>query len=144
VGLVIDTSAIVEIERIAESRNGDADTWDELRARAGEAVVVIPAIVCAEILLGVELASGTKRAAQRRARLEELCARVPVIDFDLSVARAWARLFAALQQSGRMIPANDLAVAATADHLAYGVLVGRGGEKHFRAIEGLDVMTVNA
>lgn len=143
-GLVIDTSAIVEIERMAESRNGDGDTWQELRARAGDAVVVIPAIVCAEILVGVELASGTKRAGQRRARLEELCARVPVIDFDLDVARAWARLFAALQQSGRMIPANDLAVAATATYLAYGVLVGRGGEKHFRAIDGLEVMTVSA
>ena len=36
-----------------------------------------------------------------------------------------------------MIPANDLAVAATALQLEYGVLVGPQDEAHFRRVPGL-------
>ena len=38
---------------------------------------------------------------------------------------------------GRLIPSNDLAVAATAVHLGFGVVIGPREEKHFRRIEGL-------
>jgi tRNA(fMet)-specific endonuclease VapC len=139
VGLVIDTSALVDAERLAVRA---APAWDTLLARVGDRPAVLPAIVYAEALAGVELADTTKRAGTRRARLEALTAAIAVVEFDVEVARAWARLFAALQRAGRMIPANDLAVAATATHLGYGVLVGASGEKHFRAIEGLEVITI--
>ncbi len=138
-GLVIDTSALVDAERLAVS---DTAAWDTLLARVGDQPAVLPAIVYAEALAGVELAGTTKRAGARRARLDALTAAIAILDFDVDVARAWARLFATLQRSGRMIPANDLAVAATAKHLAYGLLVGAGGEKHFRTIEGLEVITI--
>lgn len=36
-----------------------------------------------------------------------------------------------------MIPANDLAVAATALQLGFGVLIGPKNERHFRRIKGL-------
>jgi predicted nucleic acid-binding protein len=39
-----------------------------------------------------------------------------------------------------LIPANDLAVAATALHLEYGVLVGPEDEAHFRRVDGLRVV----
>jgi hypothetical protein len=38
-----------------------------------------------------------------------------------------------------MIPANDLAVAATAVHLEFGVLVGPKDEEHYRRIPALAV-----
>ena len=68
-----------------------------------------------------------------------LVARVPVIDFNASIARRWARAFTKLQRSGEPIPANDLAVAATALHLDFPVLVGPSGEGHFRRVSGLVV-----
>jgi predicted nucleic acid-binding protein len=46
-------------------------------------------------------------------------------------------LFVELSRDGRMIPANDLAVAATARHLDYEVLIGPDGEEHFGRIPGL-------
>jgi predicted nucleic acid-binding protein len=64
---------------------------------------------------------------------------------DLSDRRrqvAWAELFAVLSKPGRMIPSNDLAVAATARHLGYGALVGPTDEKRFRGVPGLRVVTV--
>ncbi|MGH7551926.1 MAG: hypothetical protein ACREMQ_02735, partial [Longimicrobiales bacterium] len=53
------------------------------------------------------------------------------------IANRWAALFAGLTRQGRMIPANDLAVAATALHLGFGVLLGPTGEDHFERVSGL-------
>ena len=64
---------------------------------------------------------------------------MPVIDFGASIAEQWAQLFAALSKRGRMIPANDLTVAATARFLNFGVLVGPADERHFKSIDGLQV-----
>ncbi len=43
-----------------------------------------------------------------------------------------------------MIPANDIAVAATARALGGGVLVGPQDEASFRAVPGLDVCVLRA
>ena len=42
-------------------------------------------------------------------------------------------------REGHLIPANDLAVAATALHLGFGVVVGQQDEAHFRSVPGLRV-----
>ena len=62
-----------------------------------------------------------------------------MIDFNASIAHHWARAFAKLRRSGEPIPANDLAVVATALHLDFPVLVGPSGEAHFRRVAGLVV-----
>ena len=82
------------------------------------------------------------RAASRRAKIDALVARVPIVEFDSELAERWADLFATLTQQGRLIPSNDLAVAATAIHLGFGVLVGPRDEAHFRTVPGLRVETV--
>ena len=107
---------------------------------------MLPAAVYAELLVGVELADGPKRAAMRRARIDALVVRVRVVDFGEAIAEEWARLFAALSRVGRLIPANDLAVAATALHLGFTVLVGPSDERHFRVVKGLRVeaLRINA
>jgi len=51
-------------------------------------------------------------------------------------------LYARLSRRGRLIPSNDLAVAATALDLGFGVLVGPTGEAHFRAVPGLRVVVL--
>lgn len=136
-GLLIDTSALVAIER--------ADVaWERALAAWGDEAVAVPAIVYAELLLGVELADEVARAARRKARIEALVSRVPVVEFGAGAAAHWARLFAALSQAGRLIPANDLAVAATAVFLDFGVLVGPRDQAHFRAVPGLRVEALPA
>ncbi|MEX1256142.1 MAG: hypothetical protein WEG36_00840 [Gemmatimonadota bacterium] len=54
-------------------------------------------------------------------------------------ANRWAGLFAQLHRTGALVPASDLAVAATALHLGFGVLVGPADESHFRRVVGLRV-----
>jgi predicted nucleic acid-binding protein len=62
-----------------------------------------------------------------------------VVDFGVSIAERWAELFTTLTRQGHLIPANDLAVAATAIHLGFGVVVGPQDEAHFRLVPGLRV-----
>lgn len=139
-GVVIDTSALVAVERRAGAEDvAQAKTWKRLIGRLAGETAVLPAAVYAELLVGVQLANGPRRAAARRARVEALTAHLPVVDFSASIAEEWARLFAALSRAGQLIPANDLAVAATASFLGYAVLVGPDDERHFRLVPGLKV-----
>ncbi len=140
-GLVIDTSALIAAERQSASLKGP-DAWTRQFPQLAAEPVVLPAVVLAEILAGVAMADTAMRAAARRARIDALVAHVPVVDFDSEVAEEWARLFATLSRSGRMIPSNDLAVAATARRLQFGVLVGPSDEKHFKMVDELRVETL--
>lgn len=129
-GVVIDTSALVDLER-AETRYDLLDGLTES--------MVMPAIVLAELLVGVRLATSRRRAATRQAQIDALRSRIPVIEFGAAVAERWATLVAALRGSGAVVPANDLCVAATALDLGWDVLVGRRDEAHFRRVPGLGV-----
>ena len=131
-GLVIDTSALVSLERAARP-------WQAALDAAAAEPAALPAIVYAELVSGVLLADTPSRAASRRAKIDALAATVPIVDFGRVIAERWAQLFATLQRLGHLIPGNDLAVAATALELGFGVLVGPRDEQHFRAVPGLRV-----
>lgn len=133
-GLVIDTSALVALER------SDADWSNALP----DEPAVVAAVVYAELLVGVQMADSRKRAASRRAKIDALLATVPLVDFGLAQAERWAVLFSQLSRAGTLIPANDLVVAATALELDYGVLVGPADEAHFRRVPKLRVVVLGA
>jgi len=107
--------------------------------RIGGEPAVVPAIVYAELLVGAELAETAERRALRRARIGALISGMPVVEFGAEIAERWARLYAILSRQGRLIPSNDLSVAATALHLGFGVLVGPRDEAHFRQVPELRV-----
>lgn len=129
-GLVIDTSAFVALERGGASEAG---------LQALDEPAVLPAIVYAELLAGVRLADSGHRARERRSKIEALTAQLPVTEFGTDTADHWADVYAELSRAGRLIPANDLAVAATARQLSFGVLVGPADEGHFRRVPNLRV-----
>lgn len=142
-GLVIDTSALVAIER-SRTASTAAEAWRPLLERVGTMPIVLPSIVYAELMVGVELADTAGRARARQARVDALVERLTVADFDGGCARVWARLFAEQSVKGQRLPSNHLAVAATAIHLGFGVLVGPADERHFRTVEGLEVVVMEA
>lgn len=131
-GLVIDTSAFVAIER-------EGLRWEESLPEIADEAVALAAIVYAELMAGVELANSPERAAARRSKIDALVARVPVVPFGMTMAERWAAIFAVLHRSGSLIPANDLAVAATALELGFGVLIGPENEAHFRRVPDLRI-----
>ncbi|HEX8718951.1 MAG TPA: PIN domain-containing protein [Gemmatimonadaceae bacterium] len=134
-GLVIDTSALVALER------SGADWPAALGSYASEAIA-LPAAVYGELLVGVSLAGNRERARKRRARIEALVDVTGIVDFDASIAEHWAELFALLSKRGHLIPSNHLAVAATARFLDFGVLVDPHDERHFRGVPDLHVVLI--
>lgn len=75
--------------------------------------VAIAAITVAELQVGVELSRGKARL-NRQELLDEVVASVPIVDYDLTVARAHAQLLMAVRKLGRPRGAHDLIIAATA------------------------------
>jgi len=130
---MIDTSALVCLER------QDKD-WTVVAASYVSEPVAIPVIVWAEALVGVRMARGAQRAAERRAKLEQLRLHVPIIEFDASIAEHYADIFVECAKAGTMIPQNDMAVAATARSYGYSVLVSGRDEAHFRRVRNLKVV----
>lgn len=133
-GLIIDTSALVALERARAAAR-------PLELDPGE-IYTIPAIVWAEALVGVRLAANVDQAARRMARLEAIRGITGVQDFTPLVAVHYADIFSELSKSGGLIPQNDITVAATARFLQFGVLVGPSDEAHFRRVPGLRVQVL--
>jgi tRNA(fMet)-specific endonuclease VapC len=101
-----------------------------------DADISIAAITVAELLVGVEAASGRRRAL-RKAFVEDLIGVLPVEQYDLDVARAHASLLAAARAEGRPRGAHDLIIAATAMVRNRTVVThDRGG---FEGLPGVDV-----
>ncbi len=103
-GLVIDTSALVALER-------SNTAWSE---GLPDEPAALAAIVYAELLVGVKMADSRRRAAVRRAKIDALLTTTPVVDFGLGAAERWADLYSQLSRRGQLIPANDLVVVVLA------------------------------
>ena len=134
-GVVVDTSAVVDLERAGR-------TFGDALGGLGREPVGLPAIVLAELLVGAQLAATPVLASERRGKVEAVRARAPVIDFTAPIAERWAELRVELTRSGTLIPSNDLCVAATALVLGWDVLVGRRDEALFQRVPGLGVQTL--
>jgi predicted nucleic acid-binding protein len=92
-------------------------------------------MTASELLHGVERASSATRRARRETFVERILDLVPVLPFDLEVARVHARIWADLSRHGSMIGAHDLAIAATAVRHELAVLTRNVEE--FSRVEGL-------
>ncbi|HUX05019.1 MAG TPA: PIN domain-containing protein [Acidimicrobiales bacterium] len=80
---------------------------------ADEDDVAIAAITVAEVQVGAELATGRTRR-RRMELLDEVVASIPILDYDLAVARSQAQLLVIVRRQGRPRGAHDLIIAATA------------------------------
>ena len=127
-GTLIDTSVIVAAER-------GAIDLALMKGRADEEVA-ISAVTAAELLHGVERLRGARRARAERF-VDALLDRIPVVPFDLPIARVHAMLSADLAERGISIGAHDLLIAATA--VALDFAVATLDMKSFPRIDGLRI-----
>lgn len=121
---------------VALERRGDAPA--ELLASLGEEPAFLAAVTAAELLHGVHRADTAMRRARREAWVSALLAAIPVVSFDLDVARVYARVWADLAARGEGIGAHDAMIAATS--LATGMPVLTANVRHFGRVEGLRVV----
>ena len=128
---LIDSSVLIAVER------GELD-WNSLASEAGEGEIAITAVTASESLHGMHRARSPAQRARREAFVERLLSHVPVVPFDLTAARAHARIWARLAARGIGVGAHDLLIAATA--LAAGGAVATRDQRSFPKIPGLSVV----
>ena len=97
---MLDTNVLIVAER-------SAFDFDSLIADDDEPAVA--AITIAELGVGVEIATG-KRRQVRRGFLEDVVSSLPVLGYDLEVARVHTGLLLAVRKSGRPRAAHDLII----------------------------------
>ncbi|MEM9033833.1 MAG: PIN domain-containing protein [Actinomycetota bacterium] len=101
--LLLDTTFPVDAERGAAELDDVIHDDDD---------VAIAAITLAELTVGVELASGRRRAG-RQADVETIAASIPVLPDDEPVGLRHASRLVAVRRAGRPRGAHDLIIAAT-------------------------------
>ena len=127
---LIDSSVLIAAER------GQLD-FGNISARCAEEDVAISAVTASELLHGVHRARTATQRHRRQAFVEGLMAQLPVIAFDLTVARVHASLWADLAKRGVAVGERDLMIGATA--IAKDYAIATRDERSFPKIPGLKV-----
>lgn len=134
-GLLIDTSVFVAIER----KGGSPVAIETI---PGDEGVFLAAVTASELLHGVHRADSIQRRGRRERFVEDVLAAIPILAFDLEVAREHARIWADLARAGQQIGAHDLQIAATAIAHGHGILTSN--RREFGRVESLRVVTFAA
>lgn len=129
-GIILDTNVIIQGERGAF----DLAFWLDKYAHEP---LEIAAISVAELWHGAERATAEHRTL-RVQYLTSVLEVLSVVPYTETTAREHARIWAALETTGRMIGFYDLIVAATA--LERGSTVATFNRRHFENIRGLKVL----
>ena len=103
-----------------------------------EEEIAIAAITASELLHGVHRLRGAVARTRAERFVEHLLDAIPVILFDLEVARIHARLDAELSAAGTAVADADLMIAATAVSLDYRVATRE--LRRFPRIKGLHIV----
>ena len=127
---LIDTSVFITMERQAYSMG-------DLIAVAADGPVALSVITASELMIGVRRADPLGRRLQREAFVETILDNIPVLPFDLRVARVHAEVSVQLSAAGQIIGDHDMIIAATA--LAHGYSVLTGNLREFHRVPGLEV-----
>jgi tRNA(fMet)-specific endonuclease VapC len=130
---LIDSSVLIAAERRALD-------FGAFRARFGGEDVAISAVTASELLHGVHRARTPEQRHRRQAFVEGLLAQLPVVAFDLTVARVHASLWAELARRGASVGERDLMIGATA--IAKNYSVATRDKRSFAKIPGLNVQVL--
>jgi tRNA(fMet)-specific endonuclease VapC len=128
--VLIDTSILVDAERRGQ----------RLESAIGEDDRAISVVTASELLHGVHRADDEAIRVRRQVFVEHILASLDPLPITTRVARSHARLWAHLEQTGMLIAAHDLWIAATA--LAHGMTLATGNARHFDRVPGLMLVTV--
>src|SRR5271166_4311853 len=128
--IILDADVVIRGER------GTFDLKSWVASRPNDRFE-IAAITVAELWHGVERAAGSHKI-KREHYLRTVLAALPIIAYTEQTAYEHARIWAALESSGKMIGSYDLIVGATA--LERGSDVATFNKRHFAQIRGLKVI----
>lgn len=127
---------ILDADVVIRGAKGTFDLQNWVASRPNDQFE-IAAITVAELWHGVERAAGSHKI-KREHYLRAVLAPLPIIAYTEQTAYEHARIWAALESSGKMIGFCDLIVGATA--LERGSGVATFNKRHFAQIKGLKVI----
>jgi tRNA(fMet)-specific endonuclease VapC len=128
--ILLDADVVIRGER------GTFDLASWVSARPDEQFE-IAAITAAELWHGVERATGAHRTSRERY-LRAILEALPIVPYTGATAFEHARIWAALESSGKTIGFYDLIVASTA--LERGSIVATFNRRHFAQVRGLKMI----
>lgn len=130
-GCVIDTCILIEAER------NSSDIAVRI-SNIKDDNFYISVITASELLYGIYRAGNVKTKNRRKAFVEDVLLKFPILPNNLPVARMHAELWAELASTGNMIGSHDLWIAAAS--LAHGHALLTDNKKDFQKIPGLKVV----
>jgi len=129
-GLMVDTNVFIRFEKSGKPIDFSSSESPQR--------VYISAVIVSELLMGVHRANTEERRQRRSAFVEAVISGVGVLDFTVPAARVHAEIYAELTETGQMIGAHDLIIAATARCHDLSVLTDNVQE--FSRVPGLRVI----
>jgi predicted nucleic acid-binding protein len=127
---------ILDADVIIRGKKGTLDLVTWMADLAGERFEVA-AITVAELWHGVARSTGVHKA-RREGYIRAILEGLPIIPYTETTAFEHARIWAALESSGKMIGYYDIIVAATA--MERGSAVATFNQRHFAQVRGLKVI----
>jgi len=128
--IILDADVIIK----GEKGNFDLRRW---LVSQKDQELEIAAVTVAELWHGVERATAPHRARRERY-VQTIVGGLSILPYTEVTALEHARIWAALETSGKMIGYYDLMVAATA--LEHGSAVASFNHRHFSQVRGLKVI----
>lgn len=104
-----------------------------IRDRIAQISFYIPSIVIGELYTGAFVAAGQGNASEVQ-RIDDLAAQSSILVADAQTSRQYGRIKSELRSAGRMIPDNDLWIAAIS--VQYGLTLA-ARDTHFDWVNGL-------
>jgi tRNA(fMet)-specific endonuclease VapC len=126
-GNLLDTNVIIRL------LNGNQEITSRLLQMEK---ICMSSVVLGELIYGAEKSG---KVEENRRNVLTFCSFYPVYDVTNSVALAYGKIKSSLQKKGKIIPENDMWIAATA---AANELTVYTQDKHFSDIDGITVVTI--
>lgn len=136
-GLILDTSILIESERRGEGVEG---ILRRVRAAYGEIDIALSAISVVELTHGIYRAKVESDRSRRRVFVEGVFHDLFVYPLTLEIAQLAGRIEGEQAALGNVIAFEDLAIGATALQLGFDVVTHN--VRHFQRIPGLKVVTL--
>jgi len=120
--IIVDTSAIISLFRGRQQAQEQFNLAQE---------VWLPVVVLGELYCGLRKCNNPQK---ERLRINDFRDRSLVVGVDEGTATRYAEIHCALESKGKMIPINDIWIAAFALHHELPLLAS---DRHFESIEDL-------
>ena len=136
-GLILDSSILIAGERRGETVK---QVLERVRGALGDQESALSVITVIEMTHGIYRARTDPDRVRRKAFAEELFRDLVVHPLSLAIAQLAGQIEGEQAARGISIATEDLISGATALDLGFGVATAN--VKHFRAIPGLQVLTI--